>query len=467
MPTINFSGLASGIDSTALIQALSDATRKQRVTPNQNKIKELQDTNDSLSDLKTKLTDLQSKLKVFTTLNGGGLAKQATSSNETVATATAANGASNGTYALTVTQKAQNATFSWNYAFTSASDLVVPAGTNGSVTVLVGTGSNQESVTVNVTQGSTTITEFVNSFNSSSTKAQASLVNVGTTASPSYRVVITTNKEGTLDGQISVTSDSNVDAGGRFTNAGQTVSQAVNATLSVSGISGTITRNTNSINDIITGVTFSIEGTGTANVTIGDDVSTTQASLQEYIDAYNDLVSFIKENNTIEREQDNKGEVTNIFASLSNTRVDDNALQSLRDKVASTGYSSGTFVKIFADLGITTERDGTLKFDTTKFADAMSKEPNSVNEVLTSFADNVATTGGTIDLIIRFNGLLDTTTNANTTQINDLNKRISEAEANILKQEDELRIRFARLESQVSRLQAQQQRLTSALQGLG
>jgi len=111
MPVINFSGLASGIDSNALIEAISEATRQARVVPHEDRIAELEDTNTSFDELKTKLETLQSLLRDFATIYGGGVIKSASSTDETVLTATAATSASNGTYSLTVNQLAKNATY--------------------------------------------------------------------------------------------------------------------------------------------------------------------------------------------------------------------------------------------------------------------------------------------------------------------------------------------------------------------
>ena len=77
---INFSGLASGIDTAALIQASSDATRAARVTPSQKRVTELEETNAAADELSNKLDLLKASLKGFTTLNGGGVSKTATSS---------------------------------------------------------------------------------------------------------------------------------------------------------------------------------------------------------------------------------------------------------------------------------------------------------------------------------------------------------------------------------------------------
>jgi flagellar hook-associated protein 2 len=123
-------------------------------------------------------------------------------------------------------------------------------------------------------------------------------------------------------------------------------------------------------------------------------------------------------------------------------------------------------VRIFADLGITTQRDGSLKLDTNKLQQAISAEPSSVSTIFQGFADTVALTGGTVDQFTRFNGLIDITTRSNQSTIDELNRRISDAEASIQRQAEALKARYARLESIMGKMQNQQQSLTSALSGL-
>jgi flagellar hook-associated protein 2 len=188
--------------------------------------------------------------------------------------------------------------------------------------------------------------------------------------------------------------------------------------------------------------------------------------VQEFVDSYNAIVSFIAENNLITRD-DSAAEIKNVFGPLANTRTDDNALTNLRTAIASATASGGSTVRVFSDLGITTERDGTLKFDSTKLQTAVAAEPASVSALLQDFADEVASTGGTIDIYIRFNGLFDVNVNSNKTQITSLNERIAEAERQIERTAENMRLRFARLESTIGRMQQQQQSLTQSLAGLG
>ena len=240
---------------------------------------------------------------------------------------------------------------------------------------------------------------------------------------------------------------------------------ADDAEIAITGI-GTITRTTNSIADVIPGVTLNISSLGSAIVRIAEDVDTTVSRVQDFLDTYNEIVQFVNENNQVTRDETKK-EVTNTFAPLANTGNDDNVLSALRSALSSANASGGSAARIFADLGITTDRDGTLKFDSTKLKTAIASEPTSVSDILRSFADTTATVGGTIDIYTRFNGQLGLSINNNKDQITDLTTRIQEAEKQIEYQASSMRARYARLESLMSRLQQQQSSLTSTLSGLG
>ena len=463
MAALSFSGIASGIDSQAIIDSSVASARLARFTPNQTKVGELEETNTALQTLGQKLSALRTTLQQFTSLSGGGVSKTGSSSKESVVGATASNAATNGSYDVTVTTLAKNHTYSFDQTYSSSSSPLqstltgAEAAADRTVTFTVGTGSNQETVSVVVTDGAYTISQFVSDFNAASTKAEASLVNIGTETSPSYKVVISGSYEGTEKGTISRTV-----LGASLTNlTSYAESAASNSSISISGI-GTITRSTNSISDVIPGVTLNLASAGTATVKIAEDAATTTAKMQDFVTAYNDVVKFISENNQVTRDESGS-EVKNIFAPLAGTRTDDSALQALRAQISSTSASGGSIIRVFSDLGITTERDGTIKLDTAKLQQALSSEPGSVNTIIQTFADSVALTGGTVDKFTRYSGLLDISINNNKSLITDLNRRISDAEKQIQRMADGLKERYARLEGLMSRLQQQQSSLAGAL----
>lgn len=461
-PLVNFSGLASGIDSSALIKAILDQQRKAQIDPLEKRVQEYQDTNEALGSVKDLLSTLSSKLSAFRVVNGGALSKLATSSDETVATATAANGASSGSYTVSVSQLARNGSLSLDARYASSTTAALgtindlaPAA-DRTTTITVGTGSDQEIVNVEMTS-TMTAQDFVNSFNESSSQAEASLVNVGTSSSPSYAIVINSYETGEEEGELSITGGAQVSAWA----TDHTLSQATNAVFSVSGIDGDIERSSNSVSDVISGLTLNLSATGTSTISVTTDTATTASRVRDFVDAYNEVVAFVDENDLVTQESDN-GEIENIFGALSGTSLDENLISALRTAFAGAG-TSGRTVNILADLGITTQRDGTLAFDEDTFEEAVSNDEEGVRIVLEDLGETTASTDGTIAQFSRYNGLIDITTTSNTSEITSIQSRITDLERSLAQQEESLTARFAALERIIGGLTSQQNALSSIL----
>lgn len=466
MALINFSGIASGIDSSALIQALLDQRREATITPLDNQLQQLRDTNTAFDEIKKLLSSLQTAAGSFRTINGGGIIKNATSSDESTVSAVASNAASSGSHTVTVSTLAKNATQSFDDRFASGTSAINSSINNGAseadrtVTYTIGSGTEQETVELTLTS-STTATEFVNTFNSNSTKATASLVNTGTSSSPSYAVVISSKSQGLSDGEINVAVGSEITTAGTGAFSSSSLEQATDAQLTISGIAGTITRSTNTISDIIDGLTLNLVATGSATITVSNDSQATSDSVEEFVTAFNDLVEYIKENDQVTQEQDGR-ELTNVFGSLASTSLDENILSTLRSALSGSSNSSGT-VRILADLGVTTERDGTLKFDADVFAEAMAKDPSGVMNLTEQIGEELASVTGVISQFTRFNGLVDQTVNANKSQIDQMTKRIEDLEKYLAREQESLTARYARLESIVGQMTSQQNALAGLL----
>ena len=473
MATISFSGLASGIDSTSLISALLEQQRAARITPLEDKIAAFQETNDAFSQLKELLNSLKAAAQKFRELYGTALAKTALSSDETVISATAANSATNGAYSLEVTALAKSATYSFDSSAQtySSSDAAINSSINDgaaeadrTVTVQIGQGSEQETVSVVLTSTST-LNDFVTEFNNESENAVASVVNVGTASSPDYRVVITGSNQGSEKGEISVSVGSEITGAGSGAWDANSVSQAQDATFRIGGVGAgagdTITRSSNTNSDVIPGITFSLHAAGSATISVQDDSDSTAATIQEFVDAYNEVIKFISDNDTVTRDESGE-EIENIFGPLASTSLDENLLSSLRSALSSSS-TSGRTVNVLSDLGITTERDGTLKFDQDTFQTAMSQDPEGVRTITSTLGETLAATDGTIAQFTRFNGLIDSAYNSNSSEISTAQRRIGEEEDRLSAYEESLIAQFARLEALISQLNSQQAALTSLL----
>lgn len=465
-PLISFSGLASGIDSSALIKATLDQERAARIKPLQNKISAFQDTNDSFSKLKELLGKLNSAAQKLRTVNGGAVAKSVSSSDETVASGSSTGAASSGTYSVDVTQLARTASFSFNDRFSSATTAInssindSAAAADRTITVAVGTGSNQESVEVELTSAST-LEEFVSKFNEKSTKATASVVNVGTASAPSYAISIASNSQGTDSGQLSVSVGNEIQTAGSGALTSSTLSQALDAQFTLSGINGTITKSTNSISNIIPGLTLNLQGTGPATITVRDDKAATTSKVQEFVNAYNEVLGYIRENDAITQQQDG-ADIKNIFGPLSNTSVDEGVVTSLRAAFSSSSVT-GSLANTLADLGIATQRDGSLKFDSEAFGKALADDPEAVANITAKLGEKLGAVDGTIAQYTRINGLIDVASKSNAAEIANLNSKINDVEKYLSREQETLTARFARLESLVGSLNSQQSALAQIL----
>ena len=461
MSTITFSGLASGIDSESLIKATSEATRIAKVNPKEEKVTQMESENSSLEELKTMLNDLKDIVDGFSSINGGAVAKSGTSSDETVVAASASKMASRGSYVVEVEQLARNSSFAFisDNPYTDVTDKINSNITEPqTVSMTIGSPSVLETISVEVTN-STTLSDFVNKFNEQSDYAVASLVNKGTPASPDYVVMVVAENSGSEKGIASVTIPDDLKTGGVW-DTGCVMIEGKDALLNVNGVD--LVRSSNTINDVISGVTFTLNSIGSAFITVDTDKETTEANLQEFVDLYNDIIEYITKNDKVERDESGD-EVSNTYGSLAKTNVDENLMSSLRTDISSAKIAAGKAVRIMADLGITTKQDGTLNFDTDVLAEALENNADDANEVTKALGDKMGLTSGTINIYIRFNGLIDLSINNNKTEISDLNERISRAEEIIAQKEEAMRRRFARLESTMSNLQSTQTSLTSML----
>ncbi len=459
MALVRFGGIGSGIDTSSIIDALISQQRKVQIAPIEQRLATLNDSVDALSELKGLLSTLSDKASVFRVLNGGALSKLVSSSNESVATAAVSNAAASGSYSISVNSLATRGSSSFNERYSSSSDVLI-SGINDldledDRTIEVEVGGEAVEIVVSST---TTVSDFISQFNSQSTKGTASLINVGTSSSPEYAISISANSEGTELGTVSITGGASVAA---FV-ADSTSVNATDAEFTMTGIAGTITRNSNTFSDLIEGVTISLSGTGTTNLTVSVDSESTKSKLGELVEAYNAIAQYVTENDQTTLEQDGS-ELIPIYGSLSEVGVDDSLIQSLRDVIRQTSNESGS-VRILADLGITTNRDGTLSFDEDTFDDAISGDPDSVASLLEEIGEEFGgTASGTVYEFTRYGGLIDITSNQQSDSIRNNQLRLSDLEKRLAETEEQLIAKYAALERIIGSLQSTQNALTGLL----
>ena len=172
------------------------------------------------------------------------------------------------------------------------------------------------------------------------------------------------------------------------TTGGMTRSQqAQNAKLKIDNVAMEFDKNdiTTAIPNLRLDLNKAAPGT---NVTIATDqpTSTMGDLVQQIVDAYNTLKGGL---NTAMRTTDGQGSSSGLLASDAGVREMANRLA----KLTSTQLTPDGDYKTLADLGVTTNRDGTLALDQTKLKKALAADPEGVVEMLNPTAKDATHIG--------------------------------------------------------------------------
>lgn len=130
--------------------------------------------------------------------------------------------------------------------------------------------------------------------------------------------------------------------------------EGLDAILSLNGL--TLTRESNTVTDVIEGLEFDIfnsSNTEVINLTITEDKASAETAIRDFVDAYNTFLQSIEVLVDFDPEKDDYG-------SLHNDSLAGNLIDSVRNFIGAsvTGIDDG--FTILANIGIRTELDGTL-----------------------------------------------------------------------------------------------------------
>lgn len=308
------------------------------------------------------------------------------------------------------------------------------------------------------TDDTTTVTDLVGMINASGSPLSASLVNTGDGSTAPYRLVLTANASGTAGSVTLDTSGINVLAPDQLTH----VVDAVDAHLRVGG--STVTRSSNSITDLVPGVTLNLvhasanAGTPDATpttVSVTRDPASTASKVQTFVDAINAVISEIKKDTAYDAS-------TKTAQPLNGDPTARGITDNLLDQVlAATG--TGSTVKVLSQLGIQTTRDGTLTFDSSTFQKAVQRDPDGTASLLSGFAKGVEDYA---KVTTDFDGIVTTAGKAAGSDAASRQADIDAFEVRMTAMEAAYNAKFSALDALLGTLKAKQSTLTSALAGL-
>ncbi|MGJ5136065.1 flagellar filament capping protein FliD [Bradyrhizobium oligotrophicum] len=379
--TTSGTSTTSTIDWTALIESAVNAKLTQatqistKITANEAKITAYQTLQTALKTLSSGLSSLATSMVNSLATNAFATRAATISATGDVSASSAlsmsvSNGAATGSHTLTISQVAT----AHKVTGATQSSQTAALGYSGTFSLGLSGGSTAD---ITITSGMS-LQDVVDAINaqSSTTNVEASIVQV---SSGSYQLVLT----GTQDAaDITYASSSGddvlnklgvTDSSGVFATVLQTA-QAAEFTLD--GIS--LTRDTNDITDVLSGVTFDLlqatpSGT-TLTVTIGTDTSQISSALQTFVTDYNAF------RDAVIAQQTTNSDGT---ASSSSVLFGDGTMRDIMNSLqAVLGTSVGGLT--MADLGLSFNEKNELELDTSTLSTILSTNLSGVTTLLSA-----------------------------------------------------------------------------------
>ena len=448
MASIPVGGLATGLDTEGLIQQLLAVEKRPISALDTRKVK-YQAVATAFQDLNSRLLALKSRADVLKD-PATFFARSVTSSTETVATATAGPGSSRGTFTLTATALARGSIAAAGNTKAALTDTVATAA--GSFQFKLGATGTTVSVSVDAT---TTLEQLAKAINDKTAGVKATVVNAGSSAIPAWKLTLASNATGASNDIVIV--------GDGTTLAIANTQTAVDAAFSITGL-GSFTRASNTFSDVLDGVSITLKaGTGSTDLAVDFDKAATQARVQALVDGYNDVVRAIDVQSAATAASDG----TLKAGAFTGDIVPRQIRRGLASVIAT---SAGGAFKTLAEVGITTQKDGTLSLDGAKLQKALTDNAAAVSDLVAG----TSTTDGIADLLAQkvdgatksVSGTIAVRQDAISSSIKSTQKQIDQSLARLEVTERTLRARFTSLEQLIAQLQSTGNALQSQLANL-
>ena len=198
-----------------------------------------------------------------------------------------------------------------------------------------------------------------------------------------FKLVLASTSSGT-DNAFAITGAGSTDTGkvdgnvmGGLSQSADAASEsklAANAELTVNGVK--VTSGSNKVSGAIPGVDLDLyKENANTTVTLNQDSAGISKNLQSFVDAYNQVLSSIKDART--------GSMKGNASVLSIQQQ----LQSVLTK-SIPGVDPVNSFAYLSQVGIAIQKDGTIKLDSTKFNDALKKDPTAVKNLFGNSSNN-------------------------------------------------------------------------------
>lgn len=433
--------------STTAADQLAEAykrSQQNRIDALTNKQKSLEQKQQFFNQLKSKIDGLISNIDIFTASNATSKfkLKSVTSSNNDVITATADKDAILGINSVKVNRLASNDILITQRLNIGDSDLFSVSGEDLTFKI------NDKEVKVTIADGSTNeqaMKAIVSAINSTSdvnvtasyVKDTTSTGRITLTAKDtgqSNKITFDDNGSNVLNAlgldNVNPNADNRtqINSGNQYAYYKLSNIEQLNSEIEVNGL--TITRESNSINDVLTGVTLNLLKAQESNdqaVTLTSDVNTNGVEnlINPILNSYNDLLKFLKSNNSILKSESSVSSLHFNIRSISSQSITP---------------LSGSDMKYLTDIGIKINNDGTLSInDKTKLTQALKNNPEEVANLFTASDGFARKLEKSIEMLLGEKGLIQSKRKSLGDQIDQTIKRNKEVTASIDRQAENLK----------------------------
>jgi flagellar hook-associated protein 2 len=384
---INFSGLATGINTDVLIEGLT-RINQQRIDRLKARQADMTAKQSAIATLQGHLYDLQSKTAALARSIGSIFdATTAQSSDPNTLTVAAGSSARPGSYILNVESVAK-------------AHMIASSGFNdpnakikqGSISIQFGNGST---TTINIDTTNNTLQGIAQAINAATQDLRASIINDGS-AEP-YKLVITARRTGE-NSTFQITNNLTLGDGADINLQERTLQQASDALLKLgSGNDALLIRSsTNNIDSLIPGVTINLlkaEPGKLITVDISRDTKKIQDNIKNFVDTYNKLMDYINEQSKYNVENQQAGLL------LGNREVQ-GLVNDIVSSVLITTNINGTDINRLSKIGITLTDNSKLKFDQNKLEQILAAgDSQTLSDLKKLFAMTGQSSNPTIEFV--------------------------------------------------------------------
>ena len=460
MAGTTITGVGSGFDTQAIVKSLVDAERAPKQAQINTQSQKATTQLSSIGKIQAALDAFRGALTSMGTDNSfSGLT--GTSSDEKVATMTANQGASNGSFSLIVNQLAKPSKLSTT-SFAGGQSTVVNSTTSAKTLTISQSGKNFD---LSVPAGAT-LQQVRDSINSQFSTAGLS-ANILTDSNGS-RLILTSTKGG-LGSDLTMSGNSGIDTGYTVVDPPQ------NAKYTIDNIPAEST--SNNITDAVSGVSIkllSLSPTVTANdpnptplrtamtISVSTSATALKSGVKGFVDTYNALHKAMNAETKVTKDAAGN--------SIAATLTGDSTMRTLQSAIRNefNALSGNGTLKSLAQFGVTTDQDtGALSIDSKQWDKAVATNAADINSIFSGKTGLLARlTAATDGYAKASTGILATRTTSLADSLKDLTKQQSDLDGRLTTMQDALTRKYTAMDTLVAQLRQQSSSILGTLSAL-